>query len=120
MWFHCRWFGGRLLLGLVFVRIMIHVVVVVMAMAIGRFATCPQGTGVRSMQTALEFNGNLFVDRAGVRLFLVHAQFGQHVDDDAGLDLKFPSQLVNSNFLHRRELLDNSLQNLTLWRNGRS
>jgi hypothetical protein len=114
------WFGGCFLLVLVIVRLLIHVIVVVMAVAIGRFAACPQGTGVGSMKAALEFNGNLFVDRAGMRLFLMHAQFGQHVDDDAGLDLKFPSQLVNSNFLHRRELLDNSLQNLTLWRNGRS
>jgi hypothetical protein len=30
---------------------------------------------------------HIFVDRAGMRLFLLHAQFGQHVENDAGLDL---------------------------------
>jgi hypothetical protein len=118
--FNYSWFDGRLGLVFILVRLMLRVIVIIVTVAIGRFAAGAQGTGVGSMKAALEFNGNLFIDRAGMRLFLMHAQLWQHVDDDAGLDLKLPSQLVNSNFLHRRELLDNSLQNLTLWQNRRS
>jgi hypothetical protein len=91
------------LLMLVFVRVMICVVVIVMAMAIRGLTAGAQWTRIRAVEAALEFDGNLFVYRAGMRLFLLHAQFGQHIDDDAGLDLKFPSQLVNSDFLHRRD-----------------
>ncbi len=43
---------------------------------------------------------DIFVDRAGMGLLFLHAQFGQHVDNDARLDLKLSCQLVNSDFLH--------------------
>ena len=43
----------------------------------------------------------IFIDRAGVRLLLLHAQFGQHFDNHARFDFKFPRQLVDSDFLHR-------------------
>jgi hypothetical protein len=96
-------FGYRLRPVIVFGRLVIGVIVVVVTVAIRRFAACAQRTGVGSVEAAFQFNGNLFVDRAGMRLLLVHAQFGQHVDDNAGLHLKLPSQLVNSDFLHRRD-----------------
>ena len=95
-------YGVMLRVMFVFAGFMI-VFVIVMAMAIRGLAAGTQRTRIRAVEAALEFDGNLFVYGAGMRLFLLHTQFGQHVDDDAGLDLKFPSQLVDSDFLHRRD-----------------
>ena len=49
-----------------------------------------------------------------MRLLLLHTQFGQEFDDNAGLDFEFPCQLIDSNFLHRTDCLDNSLHYRTL------
>lgn len=57
----------------------------------------------RTGETPLQFNGNVFIDRAGVRLFLVHAHFGQQVEYDARFHFKFPRQLVDSDLLHRTD-----------------
>jgi hypothetical protein len=46
---------------------------------------------------------DILVYRARMRLLFFHAQFGQQIDDDAGLDFEFTRQLVNSNFLHRAD-----------------
>jgi hypothetical protein len=94
------WFGIVLRLAR---RLVVVMFIVFVNMAIRCLSAGTQRARVRSADAPLEFNGNLFVDRARVRLFLLHAQFGQHVDDDAGLYFQFPSQLVDSDFLHRRD-----------------
>jgi hemin uptake protein HemP len=53
-------------------------------------------------QTVFESDGDIFIDRAGVRLLFLHAQFGQQVENDSRLHLELPGQLVDSDFLHRR------------------
>ena len=54
-------------------------------------------------ETATQFECNVLVNRAGVRLFLLHAQAGQHVEDDARFHFKLPRQLIDPDFLHRRD-----------------
>lgn len=53
-------------------------------------------------ETLPQDNCHVFINGAGVRLFLEHAQFGQQVDDDPGLNFELPRELVDSDFLHRR------------------
>ncbi len=36
-----------------------------------------------------------------MRFLLLHTQFGQHIDDYAGFHFKLPSQLIDSDLLHR-------------------
>ena len=43
-----------------------------------------------------------------MRLLLVHAQLGQQLEYDAGFYFKFPRQLVDPDFAHRRNCLNNS------------
>jgi hypothetical protein len=45
---------------------------------------------------------HVFVDGAGVRLLLDHAQFGEPVQYFMGLHFQLPRQLVNSNLSHRQ------------------
>ena len=52
-------------------------------------------------QLASELKSNVLIHRAGMRFLLLHAQFGQHIDDHAGFHFKLPSQLVDSDLLHR-------------------
>jgi hypothetical protein len=47
---------------------------------------------------AREF-GVIEVKRARMRLLFSDADFGQEVDQDFGLDLKLPGQLVNSDLI---------------------
>jgi len=56
---------------------------------------------IRAEEFIPQFESNVLIHRAGVRLLLLHAQFGQHFDDNAGFDLKLPSQLVDSDLFHR-------------------
>jgi hypothetical protein len=48
-----------------------------------------------------QFDGDIFVDRAGVGLLLGHAQLGELVQNLVRLDLQLPSQLINANLVHR-------------------
>jgi hypothetical protein len=48
-------------------------------------------------------NCYIFINGAGVGLLLLHAQFGQQIENDTGLHLKLPRQLVNSDFPHRTD-----------------
>jgi len=48
-----------------------------------------------------QFDGDIFVDRAGVRLLLGYAQLRELVEDLVRLDLQLPSQLINTNLVHR-------------------
>jgi hypothetical protein len=57
----------------------------------------------RASQTLSQNERDILVDRARMRLLFLDTQFGQQVNDDAGLDFKFTCQLVNSNFLHRAD-----------------
>jgi hypothetical protein len=56
---------------------------------------------IRADQTSPKFQRHVLIHRAGMRLLLLHTQFRQQVDDNAGLDFQFPCQLVDSDFLHR-------------------
>jgi hypothetical protein len=56
-----------------------------------------------SRQPLPQYNGNVLIDRAGMRFLLLHAQFGQQIENNAGLHFKLPRQLVDSDFLHRRD-----------------
>jgi hypothetical protein len=48
-----------------------------------------------------QFDGDIFVDRAGVGLLLGHAQLGELVKNLVRFDLQLPSQLINANLVHR-------------------
>ena len=53
-------------------------------------------------KAALDCQGNILVDRAGVGLFFLNAKLGQQLEDLVGLDLQLTGQLVNSDLqLHR-------------------
>lgn len=56
---------------------------------------------IRANQTIPQFESDVLIYRAGMRFLLLHTQFGEHFDDHAGFDLKLPSQLVDSDLLHR-------------------
>jgi hypothetical protein len=62
---------------------------------------CTNGTFVH--QAPPEFQCDVFVDRAGVRLLLLHAKVRQHVENDARFYFKLPRQLIDPDFLHRRD-----------------
>jgi hypothetical protein len=73
-----------------------------MRMAVGGAGQSLRGRS-RTGETPLKFNSDIFIDRAGVRLFLVHAHFGQQIEYDARFYFKFPRQLVDSDLLHRMD-----------------
>lgn len=75
------------------------VVVMIAGMAIGVFRVHT----VAPDESVPQFDRNVFVNGAGMRLFFLHAQFRQQIEYDAGLNLKLPRQLVDPNFLHRRD-----------------
>jgi hypothetical protein len=93
------------------VKILMFVISVVFMMSVGR----TKRSGIGTSQPAAEFQGNIFIHGTRVGLLLLHTQAGQHVEDDARFYFKLPRQLIDPDFLHRRELLDNSLQLHTLW-----
>lgn len=49
----------------------------------------------------LDLNRNVFVDRTGVSLLLLHSQVRQQFENLVWLDFELPSQLIDSDFLHR-------------------
>ena len=53
-----------------------------------------------SRHAAADLQGDIVVERTGMRLLFGDAQLRQHVQDDARLDFEFPRQLVNANFTH--------------------
>jgi hypothetical protein len=75
------------------------VVFVVARMAVGVFRTY----SVTPDQAVPQFNCNVFVNRAGMRLLFLHTQFRQQIENDARFHFKLPRQLVDPNFLHRRD-----------------
>jgi hypothetical protein len=54
-------------------------------------------------QAVPQFNCNVFVNGAGMRLLFLHTKFRQQIENDARLHFKLSRQLVNPNFLHRRD-----------------
>jgi hypothetical protein len=62
-----------------------------------RFAA---GLGRYTVKRA-QFDGDVFVDGAGMRLLLRDAQFGKALEDFMSLDFQLPRQLVDANLLHR-------------------
>jgi hypothetical protein len=52
-----------------------------------------------------QLDRDIFIDRAGVRLFFRDAQFGEPLEDLVSLDFQFPRQLVDTNLLHRENNL---------------
>jgi hypothetical protein len=87
------------------VSVLIVIVYIVILMMTVCEATCKLEGGIGTGDSATEFQGHIFIYRAGVRFLFLHAQPRQHVDYDTGLHLKFARQLIDSDFLHRRELL---------------
>jgi hypothetical protein len=61
----------------------------------------PVFLGGPASEKAPELFGDILIDRAGMRLLLCNAEFGQLLKDQMRLDLQVPSQLINSNLLHR-------------------
>jgi hypothetical protein len=60
-----------------------------------------EGSGI--CETIAQSYRHIFIDRAGVRLLFLHAQLRQQIENDARFHLKFPRQLVDSDFFHRRD-----------------
>lgn len=58
-----------------------------------------EGSGMPG-QPLFEQQGHILVDGAGMRFFLLDPKLRQHIDDRAGLDFQFASQLVDANLLH--------------------
>jgi hypothetical protein len=52
-----------------------------------------------------QLDRDIFIDRAGVRLFFGDAQFGEPLQYFVSFDFQFPCQLVDSNLLHRESNL---------------
>jgi hypothetical protein len=50
---------------------------------------------------AAQFQRDIFVNGAGVRLLFRDAELGEQVQDLVGLDFQLPRQLVNSDLSHR-------------------
>lgn len=48
-----------------------------------------------------QFDGDVFVDRAGMGLLLGYAQLGELVQNLVRFDFQLPSQLINTNLVHR-------------------
>jgi hypothetical protein len=51
-------------------------------------------------ENAPQFDGDIFVDRAGVGLFFSYAQPREPVNNLVRLDLQLPSQLIDSDLIH--------------------
>jgi hypothetical protein len=51
----------------------------------------PRGARAASLafENALHFDGDVFVDGAGVSLLLGHPEFREEIDDRSGLDFEF-------------------------------
>src|ERR1039457_4823329 len=61
-----------------------------------------------------QFDGDIFVDRAGVGLLFGYAQLRQPVQDLVRLNLELPSQLVNTNLVHRYKTVSRRRTSLAL------
>jgi hypothetical protein len=48
-----------------------------------------------------QFDGDIFVDGAGVGLLFGYTQLREPVNDLVGLNFQLPSQLINTNLVHR-------------------
>jgi uncharacterized membrane protein len=59
------------------------------------------GIGDVESVIAAQLDRHIFIDGAGVRLFFLHAQFGESFQDFMCLHLQLPRQLVDPNLLHR-------------------
>ena len=84
-----RLYGGRL--------VSLGVVRLVLALALG--AGLKIGY-IESVQPA-QPDGDVFVDRTGMRFLLGDAQLGQTVENFVSLHFQLPRQLIDSNLLHR-------------------
>jgi hypothetical protein len=63
-------------------------------MAIGRIVAVPVETlckrvagSIGAGQVTAQCERDVFIDRAGMRFFLLHTQFGQQIENDARFDL---------------------------------
>jgi len=54
-------------------------------------------------KTLPQFNCYILIDRTRMRLLFFDTQVGQQLEYDARLHLKLARQLVDSDFLHRRD-----------------
>ena len=69
-----------------------------------RLAVVANGRTITAFgKTPPQLETDLFIERAGMRLLLVHAQLGEQLEYDAGFNFKLPRQLIDPNFTHRRD-----------------
>ena len=59
-------------------------------------------SGFATSQPVAKLKRYVVIERAGVGLLIGDTQLRQHIQDDAGLDFEFSSQLVDPNFTHTR------------------
>jgi hypothetical protein len=60
-------------------------------------------SGIGPEQAVAQHQRDIFVNGARVRLLLLHAQFGQQIENGVRFHFQFPRQLVDPDFLHRRD-----------------
>jgi hypothetical protein len=67
------------------------------------FGVAVLGCQVRDIEAiqSPQLDRDVLIDRAGVRLLLADAQFGEPVQDLVSFHFQLPGQLVNPNLLHR-------------------
>jgi hypothetical protein len=61
----------------------------------------PNGGVLIESEVLADEDRHILVDRAGMRLFFLDAKAGQQVKNLTRLDLQFPRQLIDANFLHK-------------------
>jgi hypothetical protein len=59
---------------------------------------------IESVQAA-QLDRHVFINRAGVRLFLADTQLRKPVEDLVSFDFQLPRQLVDTNLLHREKAI---------------
>jgi len=59
-----------------------------------------RGGGGLAEQASPDLVGDVFLDGAGVGLFLRNAEFRQKIQDDAGFHLQLASQFIDADLTH--------------------
>jgi hypothetical protein len=66
------------------------------------FVTRPLLVGIGEPEMPLDGDGNIFINRAGMRFLLLDTEFRQQLEDFVRLDLKLARQLIDSDLqLHK-------------------
>jgi hypothetical protein len=62
--------------------------------------TLPVRRAVSIGQAAPQLERDIVIERTRMRFLVRHAEFGQQIQDDVGLDLQLAGQLVDADFTH--------------------